>query len=60
MRPIIFAGLGLVAIFLAIAEPSLQSEVVGVTTSVAGLAGALMKLRDTVGGWFEKTAVEAK
>ena len=59
MRPIIFAALGLVAIFLAIAEPSLQSEVVGVTTSVAGLAGALMKLRDTVGGWFGKP-VEAK
>ncbi|HYJ95461.1 MAG TPA: hypothetical protein VEV86_12605, partial [Vicinamibacterales bacterium] len=52
MRPIIFAGLGIVAIFLAIAEPSLQSEVVGVTGSVATLGAALLKLRDAVGGWI--------
>ena len=59
MRPLIFAGLGLVAIFLVIAEPSLQSELVGVTGSVAGVAGALLKLRDAVGSWMGK-GVEAK
>jgi hypothetical protein len=54
IRPIILAGLGIVAVFLAIAEPSLQSEVVGVTGSVATLGAALLKLRDAVGGWMTR------
>jgi hypothetical protein len=53
VRPLLFGGLGLVAVFLVVTQPALQSDLVGVAGSVATFGAALLKLRDTVGDWIK-------
>jgi hypothetical protein len=52
VRPMLFAGLGVVALFLAVTQPGLQSELVGVAGSVATIGATLLKLRDGIGAWI--------
>ena len=53
MRPLLFAGLAIAGVFVA-TQPGLQSELVGVTGSVAALGTALLKLRDVALGWMSR------
>ncbi len=52
VRPMLFVGLGVVAVFLVITQPGLQSDLVGVAGSAATLGAALLKMRDAIGGWM--------
>ena len=53
VRPLLFAGLAIAGVFVA-TQPGLQSELVGVTGSVAALGTALLKLRDVALGWMSR------
>ena len=52
VRPMLFVGLAVMAVFLVITQPGLQSDLVGVAGSVAALGTALLKMRDAIGGWM--------
>jgi hypothetical protein len=52
VRPMLFVGLAVVAVFLVITQPGLQSDLVGIAGSVAALGTALLKMRDAIGGWM--------
>ena len=62
VRTVLVASLVLVALFLVITQPALQSQVVGIAGAIGALIASAGKLRDAVVGWlpFAPNAAKTK
>jgi hypothetical protein len=60
VRTVLVASLALVALFLVITQPALQSQIVGIAGAIGALIASAGKIRDTVMAWSPFAAKTAK